>query len=132
MRGKFAYRSNTVRPSRDGAFLFTSTRGWNSTDANGSVAAFALNETGCLEHEKAVTFFEAQLTLGSAGGLRTAFWTDSTNADPCGLTDYMYLSDTLEGTMFILGWTPSNQTLQLISTYQYPDHSTPYEAIWLD
>ncbi|KAG9511771.1 hypothetical protein KCV07_g9938, partial [Aureobasidium melanogenum] len=103
MRGKFTYRSNTVQPSRDGRYLFTSTRGWNNTNANGWVAAFALNKGGNLKSEKAVTFYKAPLTLGSAGGLRTAFWEDSTNSNPCGLTDYMYLSDTSEGTMFILG-----------------------------
>ncbi|KAG9568377.1 hypothetical protein KCU71_g1935, partial [Aureobasidium melanogenum] len=132
MRGKFTYRSNTVRPSRDGRYLFTSTRGWNNTNVNGWVAAFALDKGGNLKSEKAVTLYKAPLTLGSAGGLRTAFWEDSTNSNPCGLTDYMYLSDTSEGTMFILGWTPTNHSLELISTFEYPENSTPYEATWLD
>jgi carboxy-cis,cis-muconate cyclase len=132
MRGRFTYRSNTVRASRDGRYLFTSTRGWNDTDANGWVAAFALDRVGRLTTEKAVAFFEAPLTLGSAGGLRTAFWEDSTNSNPCGLTDYMYLSDTSKGAMFIIGWTPSNHSLELVSTFEYPDNSTPYEATWLD
>jgi carboxy-cis,cis-muconate cyclase len=132
MRGKYTYRSNTVRPSRDGSYLFTSTRGWNNTNANGWVAGFALDYTGHLMSEKAVAFYKAPVTLGSAGGLRTAFWEDSTNSDPTGLTDYMYLSDTSEGTMFILGWTPWNQSLSLVSTFQYPDNATPYEATWLD
>lgn len=34
--------------------------------------------------------------------------------------------------MFILGWTPSNYSLDLVASLHYPDNSTPYEATWLD
>ncbi|KAF5679218.1 muconate cycloisomerase I [Fusarium heterosporum] len=132
VRNKYTFRSNTVQMSRDGRYLFTSTRSWNNTEANGYVAAFALNDEGLLKQENAVAFYEAPVTLGSAGGLRVAPWEDESNSDPNGLTDYMYLSDTSEGWMFILGWTPSNQTLNLVTSLQYPDHQTPYEATWLD
>lgn len=118
--------------SRDGKYLFTSTRSWNNTEANGYVAAFALNDDGLLKSEKAVAFYEAPVTLGSAGGLRVAPWQDGTNSNPNGITDYMYLSDTSDGWMFILGWTPSNHTLDVVASLHYPDNSTPYEATWLD
>ncbi|RFN43128.1 hypothetical protein FIE12Z_12631 [Fusarium flagelliforme] len=132
VRGVFTFRSNTVQMSRDGKYLFTSTRSWNNTEANGYVAAFALNDAGLLKQEKAVAFYEAPVTLGSAGGLRVAPWQDETNSDPKGITDYMYLSDTSEGWMFILGWTPSNHTLEVVASLRYPDNGTPYEATWLD
>lgn len=132
IRGRFTFRSNTVQPSRDGKYLFASTRSWESPDANGYVAVFELSRAGYLKDERAVAFYEAPLTLGSAGGLRVAHWEDETNCDPNGLTDYMYLSDTSEGWMFILGWTPSNQTLGLVASLQYPDKTSPYEATWLD
>lgn len=132
VRGVFTFRSNTVQMSRDGKYLFTSTRSWNNTEANGYVAAFALNDAGLLKQEKAVAFYEAPVTLGSAGGLRVAPWQDETNSDPKGITDYMYLSDTSEGWMFILGWTPSNHTLDAVASLRYPDNGTPYEATWLD
>lgn len=132
VRGVYTFRSNTVQMSRDGKYLFTSTRSWNNTEANGYVAAFALNDDGLLKIEKAVAFYEAPVTLGSAGGLRVAPWQDETNSDPNGITDYMYLSDTSEGWMFILGWTPSNHTLDVVASLHYPDNSTPYEATWLD
>lgn len=132
VRGEFTFRGNTVQPSRDGRYLFTSSRSWNSPGANGYVAAFALNETGYLVEEAALTFYEAPVSLGSAGGLRVAPWTDETNCDPNGLTDYMYLSDTSEGWMFIVGWTPSNASLGLIASYRYIDNTSPYEATWLD
>ncbi|KAJ4185823.1 hypothetical protein NW755_008275 [Fusarium falciforme] len=132
MRGVYTFRSNTVQMSRDGKYLFTSTRSWNNTEANGYVAAFALDDAGYLKQENAVSFYEAPVTLGSAGGLRVAPWQDETNSDPDGITDYMYLSDTSEGYMFILGWTPSNYSLDLVASLHYPDNSTPYEATWLD
>jgi carboxy-cis,cis-muconate cyclase len=91
-----------------------------------------LNDQGYLDCEEAVSFYEAPVTLGSAGGLRVAAWEDETNSDPSGLTDYMYLSDTSEGWMFIVGWTPSNLTLELVASLHYPDNATPYEATWID
>ncbi|KAF9775430.1 hypothetical protein IL306_006466 [Fusarium sp. DS 682] len=117
---------------RDGRYLFTSTRSWQSPEANGYIAAFQLNDQGYLDCEEAVSFYEAPVTLGSAGGLRVAAWEDETNSDPSGLTDYMYLSDTSEGWMFIVGWTPSNLTLELVASLHYPDNATPYEATWMD
>jgi carboxy-cis,cis-muconate cyclase len=132
VRGKYTFRSNTVQPSRDGKYLFTSTRSWNNTEANGYAAGFQLDDRGYLQTEKAVAFYEAPLTLGSAGGLRVAFWEDETNKDPSGVTDYMYLSDNSEGYMYILGWAPSNHSLDLVTELHYPDNATPYEAVWLD
>ncbi|GAB1205321.1 hypothetical protein APSETT445_003994 [Aspergillus pseudonomiae] len=132
VRGQFTFRSNTVQPSRDGKYLFASTRSWESPGANGYVSAFELDDAGYLESETALTFYEAPVTLGSAGGLRVAPWKDKTNGDPSGLTDYMYLSDTSEGWMFVLGWTPSKKKLDLVASLQYPDNATPYEATWLD
>ncbi|EMD59041.1 hypothetical protein COCSADRAFT_165269 [Bipolaris sorokiniana ND90Pr] len=131
-RGKYTYRSNAVRLSRDSKTIFTSTRGWNNTAANGWVAAFALDDNGKLASTDALTYYEAPLTLGSAAGLRVAFWEDETNADPTGLTDYMYLSDTQEGYMYILGWSPSTRNLTQVAALHYPDNSAPYEAVWLD
>lgn len=131
MRGQYTYRSNTVQQSRDGKYLFTSTRGWNNTEANGWVAAFELGCNGYLRSEDAVTFYKAPVTLGSAAGLRVAYWEDETNSDPNGLTDYMYLSDTSEGWMYILGWTPSSYTLDAVASLHYPDNAAPYEAVWL-
>lgn len=118
--------------SRDGKYLFTSTRSWNNTEVNGYVAAFALDKHGKLKKEKAVTFYEAPVTLGSSGGLRVLPWGDETTQDPKGISDYMYLSDTSEGWMFILGWTPSNHSLDVVASLHYPDNQTPYEATWLD
>ncbi|CEI65627.1 unnamed protein product [Fusarium venenatum] len=132
VRGTYTFRSNTVQMSRDGKYLLTSTRSWNNTEANGYVAAFALDKHGKLKKEKAVAFYEAPVTLGSAGGLRVLPWGDETTQDPKGISDYMYLSDTSEGWMFILGWTPANYTLDVVVSLHYPDNQTPYEATWLD
>lgn len=132
VRGTYTFRSNTVQMSRDGKYLFTSTRSWNNTEANGYVAVFALDKHGKLKNEKAVAFYEAPVTLGSAGGLRVLPWGDETTQDPKGISDYMYLSDTSEGWIFILGWTPSNHTLDVVASLHYPDNQTPYEATWLD
>ncbi|OQD67468.1 hypothetical protein PENPOL_c003G10242 [Penicillium polonicum] len=131
VRGHYTFRSNTVQPSRDGKYLFASTRSWESPEANGYASVFEVDDAGYLTKEEALTFYEAPVTLGSAGGLRVAPWEDETNCDSDGLTDYMYLSDTSEGWMFILGWTPSNQTLDLVASLQYPDNASPYEATWL-
>jgi carboxy-cis,cis-muconate cyclase len=131
-RGEYTYRSNSVRISRDRKTIFSSTRGWNNTEAKGWVAAFAISDDGDLESTEALTYFQAPLTLGSAAGLRVAFWEDETNSDPEGITDYMYLSDTSEGYMYILGWTPSNKTLTQIAELHYPNNAQPYEAVWLD
>src|SRR4051794_119093 len=106
VRGKFTFRSNAVQFSRDGSTIFTGTRGWNDTNANGWVAAFALGKDGLLKSEEALTYYKAPVTLGSGGSVRVAYWEDETNKDPKGLTDYMYLSDTSQGFMFMLGWTP--------------------------
>ncbi|KAL4865946.1 hypothetical protein BDV12DRAFT_199607 [Aspergillus spectabilis] len=81
LRNKYTFRSNTVQPSRHGKYLFTSTRSWNNTEANGQVAAFELDCRAHLKREEAVTFYEAALTLGSAGGLRVAPWENETNCD---------------------------------------------------
>lgn len=132
MRGKYTYRSNAVRLSRDGKHVFTSTRGWNNMDANGWVAAYALGDDGSLASEQALAYYEAPLTLGSAAGLRVAFWDDETTAGADGITDYMYLSDTEEGYMYVLSWTPSNKTISQVAALQYPDGAAPYEATWLD
>ncbi|KAL8377855.1 hypothetical protein RB595_008507 [Gaeumannomyces hyphopodioides] len=133
MRGKLTYRSNTVQFSRDGKTLFTSTRGWNNTEANGWVAAFQVDtSTGLLASpNQALTYYKAPVTLGSAAGLRVAFWEDETNKDAAGLTDYMYLSDTSQGFMYVLGWTPSENKLEQVAAIQYPN-AAPYEAVWLD
>lgn len=114
--------------------MFVSTRAWNNTDtgANGWVAAFKLGNDGKLESTDALTYYEAPLTLGSAGGLRVAFWEDETNSDSNGIADYMYLSDTQKGYMFILGWNPAKNTLSEVAALQYPNGAQPYEAVWLD
>lgn len=135
MRGKYTYRSNTVQMSRDGKYLFTSTRGWNNTEANGWVAAFELKRSGYLKSEEAITYYKAPLTLGSAAGLRVAFWEDKEGSHGKGggeITDYMYLSDTSEGYMYVLGWTPSKRKLEEVASLHYPDDAAPYEAVWLD
>jgi len=121
-----------VRLSRDGRTIFTSTRGWNNTEANGWVAAFEIGKNGQLTSTHALAYYEAPLTLGSAAGLRVAFWEDETNADPNGITDYMYLSDTQEGYMYILGWAAINRSLSQVAALHYPDNAAPYEAVWLD
>lgn len=131
MRGQYTYRSNAAQLSRDGKTIFTSTRGWNDAEANGWVAAFALTSEGLLKSEDALTYYQAPLTLGSAGGLRVAFWEDETNNDREGLTDYMYLSDTSLGFMYILGWMPSTKRLSEVARYRY-SNASPYEAVWLD
>lgn len=118
--------------SRDGNYLFASTRSWENDEANGYVAAFAVGPDGYLESEDAVTFYEAPVTLGSGGGLRVAFWEEETNSNPDSITDYMYLSDTSEGFMYILGWTPSNYSIDVVATIQYANEDAPYEAVWLD
>ncbi|KAL5312813.1 hypothetical protein ACEPPN_019239 [Leptodophora sp. 'Broadleaf-Isolate-01'] len=131
VRGQYTYRSNAAQLSRDGKTIFTSTRGWNDAEANGWVAAFALTSEGLLKSEDALTYYQAPLTLGSAGGLRVAFWEDETNNDREGLTDYMYLSDTSLGFMYILGWMPSTKRLSEVARYRY-SNASPYEAVWLD
>jgi carboxy-cis,cis-muconate cyclase len=132
MRGKYTYRSNAAQLSRDGKYVFTSTRGWNNTDANGWVAAFALGENGTLESDQALAYYEAPLSLGSAAGLRVAFWEDESMPGADGITDYMYLSDTEEGYMYVLAWMPYNNTISQVAALKYPDDAAPYEATWLD
>lgn len=79
-----------------------------------------------------MAFYEAPVTLGSAGGLWVVFWEDETKGDPRGLMDHMYLNDTSEGWVYVLGWTPSNHSLEVVATLRYPDNATPYEAVRLD
>ncbi|KAH7395346.1 Lactonase, 7-bladed beta-propeller-domain-containing protein [Phaeosphaeria sp. MPI-PUGE-AT-0046c] len=131
-RSKYTYRSNSVRISRDHKTIFSSTRSWNNTEANGWVAAFALSDNGDLKSTEALTYYEAPLSLGSAGGLRVAFWEDETNCDVEGVTDYMYLSDTQEGYMYVLSWTPSTRVIAEVASLDYPNGAQPYEAVWLD
>lgn len=131
-RDKYTYRSNSVRISRDRKTIFSSTRGWNNTEAKGWVAAFALSADGDLGSTEALTYYQAPLTLGSAAGLRVAFWEDETNCDSAGVTDYMYLSDTSEGYMYVLSWTPSTKSLAEVASLHYPNGAQPYEAVWLD
>lgn len=121
-----------MQPSRDGKYLFASTRSWENDEANGWVAAFELDERGYLASDEAVAFFEAPLPLGSAAGLRVAFWEEDLSCGHQGITDYMYLSDTSEGCMFVLGWTPTTKTLEQVAEFCYPGEAAPYEAVWLD
>ncbi|USP81092.1 hypothetical protein yc1106_08366 [Curvularia clavata] len=125
-RGKYTYRSNAVQLSRDGTTLFTSTRSWNNTQANGWVAAFALDAQGKLASTDALTYYEAPLSLSSAGGLRVAHWQEE------GVSDYMYLSDTQEGWMYVLSWVKETAKLEEMARLRYPDGAAPYEAVWLD
>lgn len=96
------------------------------------MAAFALSDRGDLATTDALAYYQAPLTLGSAAGLRVAFWEDETNSDPNGVTDYMYLSDTSEGYMYVLSWDPSSKTIAEVAALHYPDGAQPYEAVWLD
>jgi carboxy-cis,cis-muconate cyclase len=88
VRGKYTYCSNAFRLSRDGKTIFSSTQGWNNTEAIGWVAAFAISDHGNLTLTKAMTYYQAPLTLGSAAGLRAAFWQDETNSDLQGVIGY--------------------------------------------
>ncbi|KAM5368694.1 hypothetical protein ACJZ2D_009360 [Fusarium nematophilum] len=116
-RGVYTFRTNTVQMTRDGRYLFSCTRSWNNTEANRYVAAFALDDAGYLKQKEAVAFYEAP--------------EDETSRDPNGIIDYMYLSDTSEGWTFILGWTHSTHSLDVVASLHYPNHTTPYEATWL-
>lgn len=77
-----------------------------------------------------MVLYEAPLPLGSAAGLRVAFWEDEEKGD--GFDDYMYLSDTSEGCMFVLGWSAERVALEKVAEYCYPGDAAPYEAVWLD
>jgi carboxy-cis,cis-muconate cyclase len=44
----------------------------------------------------------------------------------------MYLSDTSEGCMFVLGWSAERVALEKVAEYCYPGDAAPYEAVWLD
>ena len=79
-----------------------------------------------------MALYEAPLSLGSAGDMRDTLWEYETNAPPDGITDYMYLSDTQEGYMYVLGWTPSCRKISLVAALHYPDGVQPYGAVWLD
>lgn len=65
-----------------------------------------------------------------------AHWRDETGekgqSGQQDVSDYMYLSDTQEGWMFVLQWIKGQKKLDLVVGLRYPDGAAPYEAVWLD
>ena len=44
----------------------------------------------------------------------------------------MYLSDTQEGWMYVLGWNAAKRKIDQVTQLRYPNGAQPYEAVWLD
>lgn len=95
------YRSSAVQFSRNGSIVFTCTRSWNNTEATGRAAAYRMESPDKLPATQTLTYYEAPLSLGSAGGLRVAFRHNEANAKSDIITYYTYFSDTQVGCMYV-------------------------------
>jgi len=120
------YRGNTLRLSRDGEFIFGSTRG---SGVNGYVAAFAINpSTGKMISTEAVALYEMPTTGGIAGAIEPAFWKGS---EGIAGQDYMVLVDEEEGFVRILGWSKGTRQFKDIASRTLPAGVSASHAIWL-
>lgn len=120
------YRGNTLRLSRDGEFVFGSTRG---SGVNGYVAAFAINpSTGKMISTEAVALYEMPTTGGIAGAIEPAFWKGS---EGIAGQDYMVLVDEEEGFVRILGWSKGTRQFKDIASRTLPAGVSASHAIWL-
>ena len=121
------YRGNTLRISRDGRFIFGSTRG-SSKDVRGFVTAFELDQKGYLKSTDAVAYYETPTSGGIAGAIEPAFWKGS---EGIAAQDYVLLVDEEEGSVRVLGWSGFLMRFSEIAHTSLPDCVTASHAIWL-
>lgn len=121
------YRGNTLRLSRDGKYLFASTRG-SSSSVKGYVAAFALSSDGKLSDTKAVAHYETATSCGIAGAIEPAFWKGS---DGIAGQDYLIHVDEEAGFVNILGWSGALKKFSEIASTQLPKGASASHAVWL-
>lgn len=121
------YRGNTLRLSRDGKYLFASTRG-SSPSVKGYVAAFALSSDGKLSDTKAVAHYETATSCGIAGAIEPAFWKGS---EGIAGQDYLIHVDEEAGFVNILGWSGALKKFSEIASTQLPEGASASHAIWL-
>lgn len=132
------YRGNTLRLSRDGKYLFASTRG-SSPSVKGYIAAFALDSTGRLsetvdsskakdEAIPAVAYYETKTSCGIAGAIEPAFWKGSEGIHG---QDYLIHVDEEAGFVNILGWSGELKSFKEIASTKLPDGASASHAVWL-
>jgi carboxy-cis,cis-muconate cyclase len=124
---RHSYRGNTLRLSRDGKFLFASTRG-ATKETRGYMTAFELDSTGRLASLDAVDFHQTPTSCGIAGAIEPAFWKGS---EGIAGQDYLLHVDEETGFVRVLGWSGALKRFQEIASTQLPDGATASHAIWL-
>lgn len=120
------YRGNTLRFSRDGHFIFASTRG--SSGLHGYVAAFELDSKGYLKSEEPVAHYEMPFSGGIAGAIEPAFWKGSEGINA---HDYLLLVDEERGSVSVLGWSGGLRQFKEVASTSLPEGATASHAIWL-
>lgn len=121
------YRGNTLRISRDGKFLFASTRG-GARGAKGFVTAFELDAGGRLASTEAVHYHETPTSCGIAGAIEPAFWQGSEGVAG---QDYVLHVDEEAGYVRVLGWSSGLKSFREVASTQLPDGATASHALWL-
>ena len=126
-RNSDEYRGNTLRKSRDGRFIFGSTRG-SKPGVRGFVTAFELDVKGYLKSTDAVAYYETPTSGGIAGAIEPAHWKGS---EGVGAQDYMLLVDEERGFVRVLGWGGAFKRFTEIAHTNLPEGATASHAIWL-
>lgn len=124
---RHSYRGNTLRLSRDGKYLFASTRG-GSKEVRGYIAAFELDSDGKLASTTAVAYEETPTSCGIAGAIEPAFWKGS---EGIAGQDYLLHVDEDAGYVRVLGWSGHFKRFQEIASTQLPEGATASHALWL-
>lgn len=124
---RHSYRGNTLRLSRDGKYLFASTRG-STKETRGYIAAFELDSDGKLTDTTAVAYEQTPTSCGIAGAIEPAFWKGS---EGIAAQDYLLHVDEEAGYVRVLGWSGNLKRFQEIASTRLPDGATASHAIWL-
>ena len=119
------YRGNTLRLSRDGKYIFGSTRG---SGTNGYIAAFELDVSGKLASTTPVAHYEMPTSGGIAGAIEPAFWQGS---EGIAGQDYIVLVDEEKGYVRILGWSSFTKQFKSVAETLLPNGASASHAIWL-
>lgn len=124
---RHSYRGNTLRVSRDGQYLFASTRG-ASKETRGYVTAFQLDADGKLASTDAVAYHETPTSCGIAGAIEPAFWKGS---EGIAGQDYLLHVDEDAGFVRVVGWSGFLKKFSEIATTRLPEGASASHAIWL-
>lgn len=116
-----------MRLSRDGRFIFGSTRG-STPDINGYVAAFELDGAGWLQSTDPVAYHEMPASGGIAGAIEPALFKGSEGIHG---QDYILLVDEQVGFVSVLGWSGFERQFTEVAKTRLPDEASASHALWL-